>query len=324
MMNQISTWYAALQESMMQNIVLPILYSTNGMGYADDAVTGLDWFLLGCIQILIIALIFKPLEKVFPVQSSVSDYSRFQKIKLQLVDFFYTLIHRLGIFKLILFLVFSDAFFWFDGQLHDFGFQRLNVDNWWPGVTSTPWISFLIYLIILDFCEYVYHRASHHWNWWWQLHALHHSQQFMTVWTDNRNPILDDLIHAAVFSGLALMIGVEPIQFLWIIAISQLIQNWQHGNLNFDHGLIKYLLISPKFHRLHHAIGMGHDVPGKPGVLGGCNFGILFPWWDMLLGTAIFDEKTHPTGVRGLIVSNNPLVHQWQGLIHSVKAFISK
>jgi sterol desaturase/sphingolipid hydroxylase (fatty acid hydroxylase superfamily) len=69
---------------------------------------------------------------------------------------------------------------------------------------------------------------------------------------------------------------------------------------------------------------MGHEVPGKPGVLGGCNFGILFPWWDMLLGTAIFGEKTHPTGVRGLIVSNNPLVHQWQGLIHSVKAFISK
>ena len=113
------------------------------------------------------------------------------------------------------------------------------------------------------------------------------------------------------------MIGVEPIQFLWLIAISQLIQSWQHGNLNFDHGWFKYVLISPRFHRYHHAIGLGHEAPGKPGVLGGCNFGILFPWWDMMLGTAIFPKEMHPTGVRDLSVSNNVLLHQWQGAKHS-------
>ena len=79
-------------------------------------------------------------------------------------------------------------------------------------------------------------------------------------------------------------------------------------------------LISPRYHRLHHAIGLGYEVPGKPDVLGGCNFGILFPWWDMLLGTAIFTKNTHPTGVRDLEVSLNPLTQQWQGLLHAVKA----
>ena len=65
---------------------------------------------------------------------------------------------------------------------------------------------------------------------------------------------------------------------------------------------------------------MGYEVPGKPDVLGGCNFGILFPWWDMLLKTAIFNEKAHPTGVRGMKISNNPLIHQWQGFVHSLKS----
>lgn len=324
MMNFLSSWYASIQEWMMQNIVLPVLYVTNGMGYADDAITGLDWFLFGVIQLLVIALIFKPLEHIFPVTSNAQQIDRASKLRFQMVDIFYTLIHRLGIFKLVLFLVFADLFFWFDAQLHDIGFQRLNVEGWWPGVTSIPWVSFLIYLVILDFFEYMYHRASHRWNWWWQLHALHHSQQHMTVWTDNRNHVLDDLLHSALFASLALMIGVEPIQFLWLIALGQLVQSWQHGNLNIEHGWLKYVLISPRFHRLHHAVGMGYEVPGKPGVLGGCNFGILFPWWDMLFRTAIFNEDVHPTGVRGLLVSNNPLVHQWQVLLNSLKTFFAK
>jgi sterol desaturase/sphingolipid hydroxylase (fatty acid hydroxylase superfamily) len=261
---------------------------------------------------------------LIPADLSHQELSSREQIKWISIDIFYTVIHRLGIFKLVLFLIFADLFFWFDGQLHDVGFQRLNVEEWWPGVTSIPWVSFLIYIMVLDFFEYLYHRASHHWNWWWQLHALHHSQKYMTVWTDNRNHVLDDIMHSAFFALVALLIGVEPVQFLWIMALSQLIQSWQHGNLNLDHGWLKYVLISPKFHRLHHAIGMGHEVPGKPGVLGGCNFGILFPWWDMVLKTAIFDASSYPTGVRGLSVSNNPAIHQWQGLVHSLKAFFSK
>lgn len=319
-MDTLVTWYSNIQEWMMQNIVLPTLYATNGMGHADDALTGLDWFLLGSIQIIVIALIFKPIESLIPAE----DPSKHSKKNLQISDVFYTLIHRLGIFKLVLFLAFSNLFFWFDAQLHDVGFKQFNVENWIPGITSIPLISFLIYLIIIDFFEYVYHRSSHKLNWWWQLHSLHHSQQYMTAWSDNRNHVLDDLMHAAFFAVLALMIGVEPIQFLWIIALGQLIQSWQHANLNLDHGWFKYVLISPKYHRLHHAVGMGYEVEGRPGILGGCNFGILFPWWDMALGTARFSQEVHPTGVRGLSVSNNPLLHQWHGLVHCFKSLLSK
>lgn len=305
--------YGVLQEWLMQHIVLPLLYFSDGMSYADDAITALDWFLFGAFQILAIAFILRPLEEkqdgLNTAQGRLHLYS----------DIFYSLIHRLGIFRLALFFAFSSIFFWLEATLHDVRFVRLNVENWWPGITSIPWISFLIYLVILDFAEYVYHRASHHWNFWWQLHALHHSQRYMTSWTDNRNHVLDDLGHSAVFALIALAIGVEPIEYLWLTATSQLIQSWQHGRFNVDLSWFKYVLISPRFHRLHHAVGLGHDIPGKPGVLGGCNFGILFPWWDMLFRTAIFDEKIYPTGVRGLDVSPNILVQQWQGFMHSLR-----
>ena len=33
-------------------------------------------------------------------------------------------------------------------------------------------------------------------------------------------------------------------------------------------------------------------------ALGGCNFGVLLPWWDMLFGTANFRSGTGATGIR--------------------------
>ena len=58
----------------------------------------------------------------------------------------------------------------------------------------------------------------------------------------------------------------------------------------------EYLWVSPRFHRLHHSIGIGHESPGK--TLGGHNFGVLLPWWDMLFKTANFELRFDPTGVR--------------------------
>jgi sterol desaturase/sphingolipid hydroxylase (fatty acid hydroxylase superfamily) len=141
----------------------------------------------------------------------------------------------------------------------------------------------------------------------------------MTAWSDDRNHIVDDVMRAMVFAFFALIFGVPPGQFIFLVVVGQLVQSWQHANLKIDLGPAKYLLVSPLFHRYHHAVGYGHDAPGKPGVLGGCNFGVLFPWWDLAFGTAVFEKRVFPTGVRNLEVSNNLLVQQWQGLRHSLR-----
>jgi sterol desaturase/sphingolipid hydroxylase (fatty acid hydroxylase superfamily) len=57
------------------------------------------------------------------------------------------------------------------------------------------------------------------------------------------------------------------------------------------------LLVSPRYHRLHHRIGLGHESAGQ-GSLGGHNFAVLFPLWDLLFGTARFDGRYEPTGIR--------------------------
>jgi len=288
------------------------------MAWAEDVFDGIDWFLFGCIQIFLILVLLRTWERLAPAepQERFAQSSR--------ADLLYTLFHRLGIFHGLMFIAVSGLFFQIDSILHDFRFDRLNVENWWPGLTSIPVVSFLIYLVLLDFVDYLYHRASHTVHWWWQLHALHHSQTVMTAWSDNRNHLLDDIMRAVLLAFVALVFGVSPGQFILLVAFSQFIQSWQHANIKVDLGKAQYLLVSPMFHRMHHAVGYGHEAIGKPGVLGGCNFGILLPWWDMLFKTAIFPKAVYPTGVRNLVLSQNVLTQQWQCLAHAVKALLPK
>ena len=55
-------------------------------------------------------------------------------------------------------------------------------------------------------------------------------------------------------------------------------------------------------------------------TLGGCNFGVLLPWWDMLFGTADFQLRYDPTGVRDQVEQGRDYgqgfwAQQWQGLL---------
>lgn len=310
--------YASFQEFLFANVAGPILYQLDLVAWAEDIFDGLDWFLFGCIQIILIMTVLRTWERLMPAEYQ-DRFAHSSK-----ADVFYTLFHRLGIFHGLFFIALSGLFFEIDAVLHDFRFGRMNVESWLPPFTTIPLVSFFIYFVMLDFVEYLYHRASHTFHWWWQLHALHHSQTVMTAWSDNRNHILDDIMRAALFAFFALLFGVSPGQFILLVVFSQMIESWQHANIKMHLGPLKYLLVSPMYHRLHHAVGYGHEAIGKPGVLGGCNFGVLFPWWDMLFNTAIFPKEVYPTGVRNLQVSHNIFVQQWQGLRHAVREVFSK
>jgi sterol desaturase/sphingolipid hydroxylase (fatty acid hydroxylase superfamily) len=231
----------------------------------------------------------------------------------------YTAIHRLGLFRVVLFFTVAP---WFDalfGTLRVAGWETFHLDAVWPGVTDQPVASLLIYLLAIDFCNYWMHRGQHRFEWWWSLHSLHHSQRQMTMWSDNRNHLLDDLIRDSLMVFVAQLIGIAPGQFVAIVALTQLSENFQHANLRVWFGRVgERLWVSPRFHRLHHSVGIGHESAGRQ-TLGGANFGVLLPWWDMLFGTANFEKRFDPTGVRDQVEQGRDYGHgfwnqQWLGL----------
>jgi sterol desaturase/sphingolipid hydroxylase (fatty acid hydroxylase superfamily) len=116
----------------------------------------------------------------------------------------------------------------------------------------------------------------------------------MTMWSDNRNHLLDDVLRDSLLVLLAQAIGVPPGQFVALVAITPAERKLPARQPALWFGRVgERLWISPRFHRLHHSVGIGHETAGK-GTLGGYNFGVLLPWWDMLFRTANFEHATTP------------------------------
>jgi len=283
--------FATLQMVLFESVVQPFAFYIGAGNLLDVAFEGTGWLLVGLLQIVFMVCVIAPLEKWRPVEAVVSP-------KAIQVDVLYTLIHRLGLFKLFMFFTFENLVDTAFGMLRVHGLPTFNVDAVWPGVTDTAAVSFVIYLLVFDAVHYLIHRGQHQFNAWWALHSLHHSQQQMTLWTDNRNHLLDDLLTTLLLAIVAKLIGVGPGQFVALVAFSQLSENFQHANFKCSFGWLgDRLWVSPRFHRLHHGVGIGHESAGRQ-TLGGHNFGVLFPWWDMLFGTVDFSNRYDPTGVR--------------------------
>ena len=304
--------FAFVQQWLFETLVQPLAFSLGAGNLLEDAYNGTGWLLMGLLQIAILLVLIGPLQRRWPVEPLTGR----RAIR---VDVLYTLIHRLGLFKLAMFFTFEN---WLEsgiGELRAQGLPTFHLDQFWPGVTDGALASFVLYLLVFDLVNYWLHRGQHAFNWWWALHSLHHSQRQMTMWSDNRNHLLDDVLRDLIFVVIAILIGVGPGQFVALVALGQLSESFQHANLRLWFGRVgERLWVSPRFHRLHHSVGIGHESHGS-GTLGGYNFGVLLPWWDMLFGTANFEQRYDATGVRDQVENHRDYgsgfwSQQWLGV----------
>jgi sterol desaturase/sphingolipid hydroxylase (fatty acid hydroxylase superfamily) len=314
LINQLTEGFAQAQQSLFEAVVQPAIFAMGIGGLAEDAFVATGWFLIGLLQLLVLLLIIAPLQRWRPVEP-VRDRATIR------TDVLYTLIHRLGLFRLALFFSIDPLLESLVGSLRVAGLQTFHLDQWvfsWLGWESAL-LGFVLYLLVFDFVDYWIHRGQHQFQWWWQLHSLHHAQRQMTMWSDNRNHLLDDLIRDVIWVSVGFLVGIAPGQFVALVAFTQLSDSFQHANLKLWFGRVgERLWVSPRFHRLHHAVGIGHEFPGQ--TLGGANFGVLLPWWDMLLGTANFEKRFEPTGVRDQVEQGREYgrgfwQQQWLGLL---------
>ncbi len=288
--------FGHLQQAVFEAVVQPVLFHSGQGNLLEDGYAATGWLLVGLIQLVLMLLLFAPLQRWRPAESQPPGGAAVR------VDVLYTLLHRLGLFRLAMFFSVEPLLDTVFGEAAVQGVQGIQLDALvaplWPGVLDTAWASFLVYLLAFDLLDYWIHRGQHQVDRWWALHAVHHSQRQMTLWSDNRNHLLDDLIRDVLLAFTARAIGVAPGQFVAVVAITQLLESLSHTNTRLSFGWLgERLLVSPRFHRQHHAIGIGHESHG-PGTLGGCNFAVLFPVWDLLFGTARFDGRYEPTGIR--------------------------
>ncbi len=267
---------------LQTHLVLPLLYGLDLMQWED---AGYGWALFavyGAVQVAVTYAVCVPMERLWPVE-------RWPDRRAIGVDVLYTLVARVGLLPLVTFVLFYALQTRLNGFLTDHGYVPPTLERLFPFLLGQQTLTFLFYVIILDFADYWRHRLSHIFGWWYALHSLHHAQTQMTFWSDDRNHLLDELMSFAWFLAVGLLIGVPPLQFPLLVLVLKFLESLSHANTRVRFGALgERLLISPRFHRAHHGI----LAAGQRS----CNFGAVLPWWDMLFGTADFSRDFVATG----------------------------
>jgi len=172
-------------------------------------------------------------------------------------------------------------------------------------------------LVGIDAMNWLAHVANHRSAALWRLHALHHSQEDMSVFTTFRT---HPLAHASYLPTLVpvLILGASgPVPAAALVVYGCLV-TLPHANLRWRFGPLGRIVVSPAYHRLHHARTALDDR-------GAVNFGFVLVCWDRLARLAALpdQEAPIPTGIAGRPVPVEQTV-AWSGAAGVVLAQLAQ
>jgi sterol desaturase/sphingolipid hydroxylase (fatty acid hydroxylase superfamily) len=161
---------------------------------------------------------------------------------------------------------------------------RLRPAEHWP-----YWLVVPVTIVAMDAANWLAHYADHRLDLLWRFHALHHSQEELSVLTSFRaHPLMHTtgfLLAAVPVAVLMPTRAIAPV----LITIYVCIGTLQHANLRWTFGPVGRVVVSPAYHRLHHAPDTQE-----------ANLGVVLTIWDVLAGRARFPSRADASGRTGL------------------------
>jgi sterol desaturase/sphingolipid hydroxylase (fatty acid hydroxylase superfamily) len=160
-----------------------------------------------------------------------------------------------------------------------FALDGLNAVRALPG-----WLKILLAIIAVDFMLYWIHRAQHRFEILWRTHAWHHSIEHLYWFSGFRTSFLHSFLYNIPQAAVPMLVfHLDPIQTGIAYSIGLFVQFWEHTNVRVGIGPLRYIVITPKYHRIHHS---AVEPLGK-------NLAPIFSFWDLVFGTFV-DPNTMP------------------------------
>ena len=154
----------------------------------------------------------------------------------------------------------------------------------WPG-----WLLIPLTIVAMDGANWLAHYADHRVDALWRFHALHHSQEELSVLTSFRaHPLMHTTGFLLATIPVVALMPARPIAPV-LITIYVCIGTLQHANLRWTFGPVGRVIVSPAYHRRHHATDNQ-----------GVNLGVVLTIWDVLAGRARFPARGDGVGRTGL------------------------
>ena len=227
--------------------------------------------LLALKTILIIALVFVPLERItslHPEQKILRAHWANDLIYL----FLNSILIQLGL------LLLTGAAM--------IGVRLAMPDVVGASVRSQPlWLQAIEVIVIADCGFYAAHRAFHEVPFLWRFHAIHHSIEEMDWLAAHRVHPLDQILTKAASVLPVFALGFSDAAIA-IFALSYQCQSLLiHSNTRIGFGPLRWVLASPRFHHWHHA--------NEPEAIDK-NFAAQLPFIDALGGTLFLPPQRMP------------------------------
>ncbi|MCB9653037.1 MAG: sterol desaturase family protein [Deltaproteobacteria bacterium] len=143
------------------------------------------------------------------------------------------------------------------------------------GTRALPFLLQLIAaLLVADAVGYWSHRLRH--LGLWRFHRIHHGPRALFALSAARMHPIDELIDGVVIGFVLLLLGFDWRIFAFVGPIVLLYTLLSHADLDLSFGHLRWLLVSPRFHRWHHARQFGPR---------GANYAAMFSFFDLIFGT---------------------------------------
>ena len=218
------------------------------------------WAFLGLVAL------FEILERVRPAR----EVDRWKDLKIDLLSFAVAVSFNL-LCKAILGATFVSA-----------------LPAWLAGSVTTlqslpTWARITLAILAVDFFIYWIHRGQHRFDTLWRTHAWHHSIEELYWFSGFRTSFFHSFLYAIPSSSVSILLfNLTPLEAGIGYSIGLVVQFWEHTNLRVDIGPLKWIIITPDYHRVHHTTDFNRT-----------NFGTTFSFWDRMFGT-YKDPETVP------------------------------
>lgn len=140
-------------------------------------------------------------------------------------------------------------------------------------------VEIILTLIVFDFAIYWQHRLSHKWNWFWQMHSVHHSDASLDFTSAVRFHPLEILVSGFYKLLLISLLGPSVVSFLIYEILLSSFALFNHSNINLPKAWdtkLRKVFVTPNMHYPHHS-------PKKQ--LTNMNFGNILSIWDRIFKT---------------------------------------
>jgi len=114
--------FDAAHQAIFERLIQPVLFALGAMHLAEPLFDLSVWIVIGAVEVVILAIVLTVLEKRWPVEA-VRDRAAIR------TDMLYTLLHRMGAFAMLVFLLMQPAIDALEAALRNIGFSRLNLDQ---------------------------------------------------------------------------------------------------------------------------------------------------------------------------------------------------